>query len=76
MSDVDFFVRNGDKFEELKTKEDNGLYPPRFRVVIDCFPTASPIQTRFQFSGAKEEIVFDAVLRPQPSSPSAHTIGR
>ena len=74
ITDVDFFLRNGDKIEELKTKEDNGMYPPRFRVVIDCFPPANPLPARFQFTGAKEEVVFDVVLRPLPSS-APHTAG-
>ena len=71
VSDIDFFVRDADDIKEalLKTKEENGMYPPRFRVVIGCFPPASPILARFQFIGATEELVFDEVLRPQPSSP-------
>ena len=47
------------------------MYPPRFRVVIGCFPPANPLPARFQFTGAKEEVVFDVVLRPQSAPPTA-----
>ena len=76
-AEVDFFVRDTDAIKEelLKTKEENGIYPPRFRVVIGCFPPTSPLPAKFQFTGSRKELVFDAILRPQLSSSPSHSPG-
>ena len=62
------------KKEQLKLKEENGMYPPRIRVVIGCSTLARPMHARFQFTGATDGLIFDVILRPQPSSPP-HTAG-
>ena len=71
MADVDFFVRDPDdiKKDQLKTKEENGMYPPRIRVVIGCFPPARPIIAKFQFRGATEDLQFEEVFIPPLFSP-------
>ena len=66
MSEIDFFVSG--EHELLKVKEKEGMYPPRFRVVISCSPTARQSQARIEFRGATKELVFDVPLNP----PRAH----
>lgn len=66
LSDIGFFVTDYNSEEQLKIKEEEGLYPPRFNVVISCSPTASQSQTRITFTGAVKEMVFDIPLTPDP----------
>ena len=56
-------------------KEDVGMYPPRFNVVISCSPTAKHHMARFKFTGAEKEIVFDIPLIPLPISSKLVGIG-
>ena len=65
LSDVDFFV-SGDNLEELKIKEEEGMYPPRFNLMISCTPMAGQSKTRVEFRGARKEILFDILLKPLP----------
>ena len=62
LSDIDFFVSGDNSKELLKVKEEEGMYPPRFNLVISCSPTARQSQTRVQFVGAVKKIVFDIPL--------------
>ena len=64
LSDIDFFVSGDNSKELLKIKEEEGMYPPRFNLVISCSPTARQSQTRVQFVGAVKEMVFDIPLNP------------
>ena len=50
----------------LKQMEDEQMYPPRFRVVISCFPAAQQSQARIKFKGAHKDLVFDIPLALQP----------
>ena len=66
MSDIDFFV-GGDNFavETLQLMEEEGMYPPRFHVVISCTSSARQSQTRIEFRGAtRPNMVFDIPLNP------------
>ena len=68
MSDVDFFVNNfcEDTKEELEVDEKEGMYPPRFHIVLSCSPSARPSQTRVEIRGASADtdVVFDIFLTP------------
>ena len=65
-NEVDFFP---EEYDLLKLKEENGVYPPRFCVVITCTPTAIQSQARIEFRGAVDNPVFDISLNPLPMSP-------
>ena len=67
LSDIDFFVSGDNSKELLRVKEEEGMYPPRFNLVISCSQTARQSQTRIVFSGAQKEIVFDIPLNPLQS---------
>ena len=69
MHEIDFFVRDNDEItrEQLKLKEETGMYPPRFKVIITCSETAKPTQARFQFRGTADDLVFDAYFSPLPN---------
>ena len=71
VNDIDFFVRDIDDIKkgQLKLKEENGMYPPRFSVVIGCFQQAKPRPASFRFTGATHDLTFDVILSPhvQPS---------
>ena len=72
MSDVDFFVNDiceGTK-HKLELKENEGMYPPRFHVVLSCSVSARESQTRIEFRGAVTELVFDVLLTPAVTSTS------
>ena len=64
VSEIDFFVSGENMEELLKLKEERGMYPPRFCVVISCSPTARQSQARLEFSGATKELLFDVPLNP------------
>ena len=51
--------------DELELKEDEQIYPPKFRVVISCSPAAQQSQARIEFKGAHKDLVFDIPLAPQ-----------
>ena len=76
MKDVDFFVKEFCETtrEELEVDEEEGMYPPRFHVVLSCSPSATESQTRIEFRGATTDLVFDVFLTPSvqslPMSPS------
>ena len=79
MRDVDFFVKEFCETtrEELEVDEEEGMYPPRFHVVLSCSPSARESQTRIEFRGATTDLVFDVFLTPAvpsirslPTSPS------
>ena len=79
MKDVDFFVKEFCETtrEELEVDEEEGMYPPRFHVVLSCSPSARESQTRIEFRGAVTDLVFDVFLTPSvpsirslPMSPS------
>ena len=74
MSDVDFFVKDvsKDTKRKLELKEKEGMYPPRFHVVLSCSPSARESQTRIKFRGAVTDLVFDILLTPVPTSPSKY----
>ena len=63
LSDVDFVGVNKSP-ELLKIDEDDGVYPPRFLLSINCTPTARLSQTRVKITGAVKELVFDIPLNP------------
>ena len=73
MCDVDYFVKNvcKDKKPELELKEKEGMYPPRFHVVLCCPSSARHSQTKIEFRGAVTEMVFDILLTPTVTSPSS-----
>ena len=66
MKDVDFFVKEfcETSREELEVDEEEGMYPPRFHVVLSCSPSARESQTRIEFRGARTDLVFDIFLTP------------
>ena len=65
VSEIDFFVSGENIIKELlKLKEEEGMYPPRFCVVISCSPIARQSQARIEFSGATKELLFDIPLNP------------
>ena len=79
MKEVDFFVKDFCETtrEELEVDEEEGMYPPRFHVVLSCSPSARESQTRIEFRGATSDLVFDIFLTPSvlfitslPMSPS------
>ena len=49
-------------YDTLKIQEDCGLYPPRFKVIISCSPTAQPAIARVEFRGAVNDLIFDIPL--------------
>ena len=57
-----------------KIKEDKGMYPPRFCVVIRCTPTARQSQARIEFRGTVNNPVFDIPLDPPPASPQSPSV--
>ena len=67
LSDIDFFVGDETSKETLKLMEEEGMYPPRFRVVISCSPNARQSQARIEFRGAVNDLVFDIPLNPLQS---------
>ena len=72
---IDFFPES---YELLKLKEERGTYPPRFRVVISCIPTARQSQSRIEFKGAINDPMFDVplnLLSAIPTSPSVASSG-
>ena len=76
LSDIDFFVGpiTETTKQTLQLKEDEGMYPPRFCVVISGTPTARQSQARIEFRGAVNDLVFDVPLNPplpqaRPTSP-------
>ena len=70
VSEIDFFVSGENMKDLLKLKEEEGMYPPRFCVVISCSPTARQNQARIEFRGATKELVFDTPLNPSLTSTS------
>ena len=72
MSDVDFFVKDlcEKTKHKLEWKEKRGMYPPRFCVLLSCFPSARKSLIRIEFRGAVTGLVFDIVLTPAITSPS------
>ena len=68
LSDIDFFVSGEHSKELLRIKEEEGMYPPSFNLVISCTPTARQSQTRVEFRGAVKEMVFDIPLNPLQQS--------
>ena len=70
MRDVDFFVKDFCETtrEELEVDEEEGMYPPRFHVVLSCSPSARQNQTRIEFRGAVSDLVFDVFLTPSVPS--------
>ena len=65
MSDIDFFDKTP---EELKLMEENGMYPPRFRVAITCgISTARRHLARIEFKGAVNSLEFHLPLNPSTS---------
>ena len=79
MKDVDFFVKDFCETtkELLEVDEEEGMYPPRFHVVLSCSASARENQTRIEFKGATTDLVFDVFLTPSvpsirslPMSPS------
>ena len=79
LSEVDFFIRGQTTKADLEMVE-NRRYPPRFRVVITCTPTARHSQARIEFRGAVKDLVFDVPLIPPPpqatpTPPSVSSIG-
>ena len=70
MDDVDFFVKDfcENAKEELEIEEEEGMYPPRFHVVLSCSPSAGQSQTRVEIRGAATDLVFDIFLTPTATS--------
>ena len=66
MSEVDFFVKDfcEDTREDLEVDEEEGMYPPRFHVVLSCSPSARPSHTRVKIKGAATDVVSDIFLTP------------
>ena len=62
-SDVDFTKLDEN---ELKLKEKEKMYPPKFQVVISCSPAAQQSQARIKIKGAHSDLVFDIPLTPLP----------
>ena len=62
MSEVDFVSSDNSTVDSLKLKEEEGMYPPRFHVVVSCTSDARPSQTRVEFRGAVKDVVFDVPL--------------
>jgi hypothetical protein len=79
LKDIDFFVGKVTEtiLEQLKLKEEEGMYPPRFHVVIRCTPTARQNQARIGFRGAEQDLTFGILLNPLPSqaTPTSPTTG-
>ena len=82
LEDIDFFVGEITTIaiENLKLKEEEGMYPPRFRVVISCTPNARQSQARIRFRGATNDLIFDIPLNPLSlqaisTSPTLSSIG-
>ena len=80
LSDVDFFVKGKTTKSDLDMNERRKFYPPRFRVVITCTPTARHNQARVEFKGATKNLVFVVPLTPPPpqatpTSPGINSIG-
>ena len=67
LSDIDFFVGHitENTKQTLQLREREGIYPPRFRVVISSTPTARQSQARIELRGAVNDLVFDLPLNPQ-----------
>ena len=59
--DIDFFAKNKD---DLHFLENEGFYPPYFRVSINGTHTVEKATAHLQFSGALNELVFDIHLVP------------
>ena len=80
LSDIDFFVGpiTESTKQTLQLKEDEGMYPPRFCVVISGTPTARQSQARIEFRGAVNDLVFDVPLNPPPpqATPASPGISR
>ena len=70
MRDVDFFVKEFCETtkEELEVDEEEGMYPPRFHVVLSCSSSARESQTRIEFRGTTTDLVFDIFLTPAVTS--------
>ena len=64
MSEVDFFVRKNTAKKSLELEEEEGIYPPRFHVILSCTPNANQSQTKIEFKGAVSDMVFDILLTP------------
>ena len=67
LSDIDFFTARGNEMiETLKLREREGMYPPRFRVFINCSSSARQSKTEIQFRGTSmnTDMVFDIPLNP------------
>ena len=83
LKDIDFFVgeNNDITLHTLEVKEEEGMYPPRFEVVVTCTPAARQSQARIEFRGAVNDLVFDVPLNPPPppqatpTSPTPSSIG-
>lgn len=61
LKDIDFKSRDKD---DLQFKEDEGIYPPHFRVVIDATCTIEKATAHLKFSGTANDLVFDMHLVP------------
>ena len=82
LKEIDFFVGEitNITIEQLKLKEEEGMYPPRFHVVISCTPDARQSQARIRFRGATSNLRFDIPLNPlssqaTPTSPTISSTG-
>ena len=66
LSDIDFFVGHNTENtkQALQLREREGMYRPRFGVVISCTSTARQSQARIEFRGAVNDLVFDVPLNP------------
>ena len=61
LRDIDFMERDRD---DLQFKENEGIYPPHFRLKIDGRHTLEKATARLEFSGTASELVFDVHLVP------------
>ena len=83
LNDIDFFVgeNNDTTWHTLKLKEEEGMYPPKFKVAVSCTPAARQSRARIEFRGAVNDLVFDVSLNPPfpleaaPTSPTLSSIG-
>lgn len=68
-SDIDFFTDGEDNWErDLKLKEEEGLYPPFFKVNLDILPSAEMKSVKISFEGATEELKIDLQISVEGKS--------